>query len=125
MREIPVPFDPFAETLPMIDLRMDWRFLDLRRPENLLIFKVQTTAEHAMREYWLKHNFIEIHSPKIMGAPSESGAELFEMKYFERKAYLAQSPAVLQADGAWRPGSTACSRSARSSAPTPPSPRAT
>ena len=90
--EIPVPFDPFAETLPMIDLRMDWRFVDLRRPEAALIFKVQTTAEHAMREYWLKHNFIEIHSPKILGAPSESGAELFEMKYFERKAYLAQSP---------------------------------
>jgi aspartyl-tRNA synthetase len=90
--EIPVPFDPFAETLPMIDLRMDWRFMDLRRPEAALIFKVQTTAEHAMREYWLRDNFIEIHSPKILGAPSESGAELFEMKYFERKAYLAQSP---------------------------------
>jgi len=89
---IPVPFDPFAETLPMIDFRMDWRFMDLRRPEAALIFKVQTTAEAAMREYWIKHNFLEIHSPKIMGAPSESGAELFEMKYFERKAYLAQSP---------------------------------
>jgi aspartyl-tRNA synthetase len=90
--QIPVPFDPFAENLPMIDFRMDWRFMDLRRPEAALIFKVQTTAEAAMREYWIKHNFLEIHSPKIMGAPSESGAELFEMKYFERKAYLAQSP---------------------------------
>ena len=92
MAQIPVPFDPFAETLPMIDFRMDWRYLDLRRPENLLIFKVQTTIEAAMREYWIQHNFIEIHSPKIMGAPSESGAELFEMVYFDRKAYLAQSP---------------------------------
>ena len=88
----PVPFDPFAETLPMIDFRMDWRYLDLRRPEAALIFKVQTLAEAAMREYWVQNGFIEIHSPKIMGAPSESGAELFEMKYFERKAYLAQSP---------------------------------
>ncbi len=88
----PVPFDPFAETLPMIDFRMDWRYLDLRRPEAALIFKVQTIAEAAMREYWVQHGFVEIHSPKIMGAPSESGAELFEMKYFERKAYLAQSP---------------------------------
>ncbi len=88
----PIPFDPFGETLPMIDFRMDWRYLDLRRPENLLLFKVQTVLEMAMREHWLKNRFLEIHSPKIMGAPSESGAELFELTYFDRKAYLAQSP---------------------------------
>jgi aspartyl/asparaginyl-tRNA synthetase len=45
-----------------------------------------------MREYWLKHSFIEVHTPKIISAPSESGAELFTLEYFERKAYLAQSP---------------------------------
>ena len=45
-----------------------------------------------MRAYWIEHGFIEIHSPKIMGSPSESGAELFEVQYFERNAYLAQSP---------------------------------
>jgi len=90
--ESPIPFDPFGETLPMVDFRMDWRYLDLRRPENLLIFKVATTAGMAMREYWIKNGFIEINSPKILGAPSESGAELFELTYFERKAYLAQSP---------------------------------
>ncbi|RPI27352.1 MAG: aspartate--tRNA(Asn) ligase, partial [Chloroflexota bacterium] len=88
----PLPLDPFASTLPELDYRLDWRYLDLRRPQNLLIFKVQTTAEMAMRQYWLDHNFIEIHSPKLMGSPSESGAELFELDYFERKAYLAQSP---------------------------------
>jgi len=71
---------------------MDWRYLDLRREKNLLLFRVQTLLEHAMREYWMKEGFIEIHSPKIMGSPSESGAELFEVEYFERKAYLAQSP---------------------------------
>jgi len=76
-----------------LDLRLDWRFLDLRRPENLLIFQVQTTLEQAMREYWIKEGFVEIHSPKIMGVPSESGAELFEIaNYFGRQAYLAQSP---------------------------------
>ena len=90
--ESQLPFDPFAETLPMVDFRMDWRYLDLRRPENLLIFRVQTTAEAAMREYWVQRGFIEIHTPKIVGAPSESGAELFTMDYFDRKAYLAQSP---------------------------------
>ena len=66
--------------------------MDLRRPENLLIFQVQTTLEMAMREYWIQNNFMEIHTPKLMGSPSESGAELFELPYFERKAYLAQSP---------------------------------
>lgn len=90
--ELQLPFDPFGENLPMIDFRMDWRYLDLRRPENLLIFKVQTTAEAAMRKYWVQNGFIEIHTPKIVPAPSESGAELFTLEYFDRKAYLAQSP---------------------------------
>lgn len=91
--EIPMPYDPFdEENVPAVDFRMDWRYLDLRRPQNLLIFEVQTTLEHAMREFWLQNHFMEIHSPKIMGSPSESGAELFQLDYFEGKAYLAQSP---------------------------------
>lgn len=73
-------------------IRLDWRWLDLRKPEKLLIFKVWTLMEQAFREYWTKNGYIEIHSPKFMSAPSESGAELFEVKYFDRKAYLAQSP---------------------------------
>ena len=88
----PLPFDPFAETLPQLDYRLDWRYLDLRRAQNLLLFRVQTTALQAMREYWIKNQFIEIHTPKIMGVPSESGAELFTLEYFDRQAYLAQSP---------------------------------
>ncbi len=87
-----LPFDPFSDTMPAIDFRLDWRFIDLRRPEIALIFKVQTTMEMGLREYWIKNNFIEIHTPKLLGAPSESGAELFELPYFEGKAYLAQSP---------------------------------
>ena len=92
LAESPLPLDPFAETLPEMDYRLDWRYLDLRRPEVALIFRVQTTAEMAMREYWVREGFREMHSPKIMGSPSESGAELFEVDYFERKAYLSQSP---------------------------------
>lgn len=90
--EIPLPFDPFAETLPLLDFRLDWRYLDLRRPVNNLLFKVETTTENAMREFWMKEDFVEIHSPKLVSAPSESGAELFSLDYFDRKAYLAQSP---------------------------------
>jgi aspartyl-tRNA synthetase len=90
--ESPLPFDPFAETLPALDYRLDWRYMDLRRPYNALLFQVETTLEMAMREYWLQHGFVEVHSPKFTGSPSESGAELFSLDYFDRKAYLAQSP---------------------------------
>lgn len=74
------------------DLRLDWRFLDLRRPRNRLIFEVQTTAEVAMRRFWQENGFLEIHSPKLMGGASESGSELFKVEYFGGNAYLAQSP---------------------------------
>jgi aspartyl-tRNA synthetase len=75
-----------------IDKRLDWRFLDLRRPEQNLIFRVQTTFLHALRTWWVEHDFVEIHTPKLMASASESRAELFEVEYFEGKAYLAQSP---------------------------------
>jgi len=75
-----------------LDKRMDWRFLDLRHPKQQLIFRIQTTFLHALRTYWVEHDFIEIHTPKLMASASESRAELFEVGYFEGKAYLAQSP---------------------------------
>jgi len=76
-----------------LDKRMDWRFLDLRQRRNNLVFRVQTTLEHAMRSYWVERDYIEVHSPKLMASASESNAELFEVPYFEEKtAYLAQSP---------------------------------
>jgi nondiscriminating aspartyl-tRNA synthetase len=84
--ELPVAADS------ALDKRIDWRYLDLRRPDRRLIFEVQTTAEHAMRDYWRKEGFVEIHTPKLMGSASESGAELFKVEYFEGVAYLAQSP---------------------------------
>jgi nondiscriminating aspartyl-tRNA synthetase len=75
-----------------LDKRIDWRYLDLRRLDRRLIFEVQTTVEHAMRELWHREGFVEIHTPKLMGSASESGAELFKVEYFDRQAYLAQSP---------------------------------
>ena len=75
-----------------IDKRMDWRFLDLRRPEQNLVFRVQTTLEHALRTYWVDNDFIELHTTKLTASASESNAELFEVKYFEGTAFLAQSP---------------------------------
>ena len=76
----------------LLDTRLNYRFLDLRSEKNILMFKVQTCMINAMREFVVKNNFTEIHTPKIISAASESGAEVFEVKYFDRKAYLAQSP---------------------------------
>ncbi|MEU9043173.1 MULTISPECIES: aspartate--tRNA(Asn) ligase [unclassified Kitasatospora] len=75
-----------------IDQRLDWRFLDIRRPAQHLVFDVQTTVERAMRELTAEEGFTELHTPKLMGTASESGAEVFEVGYFGRTAYLAQSP---------------------------------
>lgn len=75
-----------------LDKRLDWRFLDLRNPKQNLIFRIQTTFEHALRTYWIDNDFIELHTPKLMASASESRAELFEIEYFDTKAYLAQSP---------------------------------
>jgi nondiscriminating aspartyl-tRNA synthetase len=84
--EVPIAADS------ALDKRIDWRYLDLRRPDRRLIFEVQSAVERAMREYWHGEGFIELHSPKLMGSASESGAELFKVEYFEGAAYLAQSP---------------------------------
>jgi nondiscriminating aspartyl-tRNA synthetase len=86
-----IPETPIAAD-SSLDKRMDWRFLDLRQPKASLIFRIQTTFEHAMRTYWIENDFIELHTPKLMASASESRAELFEVDYFDRKAYLAQSP---------------------------------
>lgn len=75
-----------------LDARLDLRHLDLRRPRNRLIFEVQTTVERAMRDWWAGHGFIELHSPKFRAGPNVSGRELFTVEYFDRPAYLAQSP---------------------------------
>lgn len=85
------PEPPIAED-SNIDKRMDWRFLDLRRPAANLIFRIQTTFEHGMRSWWVGKDWIEIHTPKLMASASESRAELFEVGYFDTVAYLAQSP---------------------------------
>lgn len=84
----PLPIDEKSSS----ENRLDWRYIDLRQQKNQFIFKVQTTAEYAMRTYWLDNGFIEIHSPKLLEGATESGAELFQLDYFGKKASLAQSP---------------------------------
>ena len=90
--EIPATKKYPAVEKSALDSRLDYRWIDLRTDKNQLMFKVQTALVAAMREYLLERDFIEIHTPKLIGAASESGSEVFEVEYFDRKAYLAQSP---------------------------------
>ena len=75
-----------------LDTRLDYRFIDLRNDKNMKIFQIQSVIVKYMREYLYNNKFTEIHTPKLIGAASESGSDVFEVKYFDRKAYLAQSP---------------------------------
>jgi aspartyl-tRNA synthetase len=87
--ETPLPIDEQTG----IEHRLDWRFLDVRiRRQAQLLFATQTTFEQGMREYAYSQGCTEMHTPKLMGTASESGAEVFELGYFGRSAYLAQSP---------------------------------
>ncbi|WP_306369428.1 aspartate--tRNA(Asn) ligase [Nocardiopsis sp. CC223A] len=87
--ETPLPIDEHTG----LEQRLDWRFLDVRRRLSARsLFAVQTTLEQGMREYAYAQGCTEMHTPKLMGTASESGAEVFKLGYFDRHAYLAQSP---------------------------------
>ena len=88
----PLPFDFNNLDGVNIDTRMDYKWLDMRNPRNTLIRQVESCMVEGMREYLYKNNFTEIHTPKLIGTASESGSDVFEVKYFDRLAYLAQSP---------------------------------
>jgi aspartyl-tRNA synthetase len=88
----PLPLDPNANVNTSLDVRLDARPLDLRNKNSLAIFKIRHHALQAIREALIKHRFIEVNTPKIIGSASEGGANLFKLKYFDKDAYLAQSP---------------------------------
>jgi nondiscriminating aspartyl-tRNA synthetase len=90
--ETPLPIDVVGKTEANLDLRLDWRFLDLRRPEVAAIFKIQSKVGQAVREFFEKNSFYEIHTSKIVSQATEGGANVFPVFYFKKSAYLAQSP---------------------------------
>ncbi len=90
--KLPIPVLTKADNEANLDNRLDWRWLDLRRAENQMIFKVWSKMEEGFREYFSQNNFIQINTPCLMSTSSETGSEVFEVKYFDRKAYLSQSP---------------------------------
>ncbi len=89
---LPIPVLAKADNQAGLENRFDWRWLDLRRPEAQMIFKVWTQLEAGMRDYFLKAGFMQVYTPCLMNTASETGSEVFAVKYFERQAYLSQSP---------------------------------
>jgi len=89
---LPSPIVSSQDTETNLNLRLNYRWLDLREEKNILMFQVQTSMVNACRRFLLERNFIEIHTPKLISTESESGAGVFHVDYFGRVAYLAQSP---------------------------------
>jgi nondiscriminating aspartyl-tRNA synthetase len=87
-----LPIDITGKTPANLEARLDARALDLCREENISTFKIQHVAVEAIREFLFKRGFLEVHTPRIIASATEGGAALFSVDYFERKAYLAQSP---------------------------------
>lgn len=88
----PLPLDPRGRVKANLDTRLDARGLDLRRPESVAIFKIRHQALQTIREYLISCDFMEVHTPKIVATATESGAALFPVSYFDREAFLSQSP---------------------------------
>ncbi len=90
--ETPLPLDPRGVQNTLLDTRLNWRFLDFRSEESNAVFKIQSKILQSFREYFSQRGYVEIQPPVIIASASEGGAELFSLKYFEKEAYLAQSP---------------------------------
>src|SRR3989442_10777267 len=88
----PLPLDPRGDQNTLLDTRLNWRFLDFRSEESRAVFRTQSRILTAFRTFFLDRGYMEIQPPVIIGSASEGGAELFSLKYFEKEAYLAQSP---------------------------------
>src|SRR3989344_5522069 len=82
--ESPIPISEKSGEVSL-SKRLKWRWLDLRKPETRVIFKVWTELERGFREYFEKEDYTQVYTPSLMTSPSESGAEVFEVKYFDRK----------------------------------------
>eukprot|EP00744_Colponema_vietnamica_P003225 GILI01004974.1.p1 GENE.GILI01004974.1~~GILI01004974.1.p1 ORF type:complete len:520 (+),score=213.01 GILI01004974.1:73-1632(+) len=85
-----IPDNVFVKVLQ--DTRLDNRVLDLRTPANNALMRLSSAVCQLFREFLLSKNFVEIHTPKIIGGTSEGGSSVFRLKYFDQDACLAQSP---------------------------------
>lgn len=87
-----VPLDVSGKIDSNLDVRLDWRVIDLRRRENLAIFQVQSTLVQGMVEYLNQKGYLQVFTPCLLGGTSEGGAEVFRLDYFGKEAFLRQDP---------------------------------
>ncbi len=87
-----LPIDVSEQSKTELPKRLDFRFLDFHRRKTQAIFKIQSVIANSFREHFFSKRFIEMQPPCVISAASEGGTELFPVMYFEKKAYLAQSP---------------------------------
>lgn len=90
--ETPLPLGVADKIESEMDTRLDNRFIDLRKPEVQAIFKIRNEVIKSVHEYMQSKDFTEIHTSNINASSSEGGTEVFKFKYFEKEAFLAQSP---------------------------------
>jgi nondiscriminating aspartyl-tRNA synthetase len=90
--ETPLPLGVVDKVEADFDTRLDNRFIDLRKPETQAIFKIRNAVLAAAHDYLRSQSFLEVHTPKIIASSSEGGTDMFKLRYFEREAFLAQSP---------------------------------
>ncbi|HUI01540.1 MAG TPA: aspartate--tRNA(Asn) ligase [Nitrososphaerales archaeon] len=88
----PLPLDPRGVTDANIDTRLNWRTLDLRRPEVKAIFRIQDALLEGMEAHLRGRGFTRVFTPSILGGISEGGAEVFKTDYYGRPAFLRQDP---------------------------------
>ena len=86
------PFQVYSRTMSNIDTRLDLRAVDLRRKVLQSVFKLRHSTLNAVREFLNKEGFIEVNTPKMIATATEGGAALFPIFYYDREAFLAQSP---------------------------------
>jgi aspartyl-tRNA synthetase len=92
LAETPLPLDVSEKVSAELDTRLDARFLDVRRPRVAAVFEIRSAAMHAIHQYFHHEGFTEIATPKIVAAATEGGTELFPIAYFDKEAFLNQSP---------------------------------
>jgi len=90
--KVELPIDITGRTPANLEVRLDARALDLCTEENIAVFKVQHAAAESIRSFLFGRGFLEVHTPRFIGSATEGGAALFSVNYFDRKAFLAQSP---------------------------------
>ncbi|MBM3309561.1 MAG: aspartate--tRNA(Asn) ligase [Candidatus Altiarchaeales archaeon] len=89
---VPLPLDVTGKVDADLDTRLNNRFMDVRKPQVAAVFKIRARVQESFREFFSKKGFVEINPPSIIAAASEGGTELFAISYFEREAFLCQSP---------------------------------